>query len=82
MKRVSLREANQNLAKYVAAVETGKRILLTRRGKAVAQLVPVVDAAAEIRKQAAYKRMRARLHRGLNLGGITFARDELYDRTP
>lgn len=80
MRRISLREANQNFARYVAAAEAGERIVLTRRGKAVAQLVPAADAAAHARKRAAYKRFLDRLHRGLDLGGVTFARDELYDR--
>ncbi len=80
MRRISLREANQNFAKYVAAAEASERIVLTRRGKAVAQLVPAADAAAQARKRAAYKRFLDRLDRGLNLRGVTFARDELYGR--
>ncbi len=80
MRRVSLREANQNLAKYVAAAEAGERIILTRRGRAVAQLVPASDSAAQARKRAAYRRLLARLERGLDLGGVTFTRDELHDR--
>jgi hypothetical protein len=55
-------------------------MVLTRRGRAVAQLVPAAASAAQARKRAAYKRLLDRLHRGLDLGGVTFARDELYDR--
>lgn len=80
MRRVSLREANQNFARYVAAAEAGERIVLTRRGKPVAQLVPAADAALQGRKRAAYRRLLERLERGLDLGGVTFTRDELYDR--
>ena len=80
MRRVSLREANQNFAKYVAAAEAGERIVLTRRGKPVAQLVPATDAAVQGRKRAAYRRLLARLESGLDLGGVTFTRDELYDQ--
>lgn len=80
MKRVSLREANQNFAKYVAAAEAGERIVLTRRGRAVAQIVPAGDIAAQTRRRAAVRRLLARLEQGLDLGGVRFQRDELYDR--
>ncbi|TXF08811.1 type II toxin-antitoxin system Phd/YefM family antitoxin, partial [Pelomicrobium methylotrophicum] len=37
--RISLREANQRLSQYIAAVERGEEIIITRRGKPVAKLV-------------------------------------------
>jgi prevent-host-death family protein len=38
---VSLRDANQQLAKYVKAVEAGESFIITRRGRPVARLLPV-----------------------------------------
>ena len=37
---IALREANQQFARYVRAVEAGERFVITRRGKPVARLVP------------------------------------------
>jgi prevent-host-death family protein len=40
-KEVALREANQQFAKYVRAVEAGESFVITRRGKPVARLAPI-----------------------------------------
>ena len=40
-KEVALRDANQQFAKYVRAVEGGQSFVITRRGKPVARLVPI-----------------------------------------
>ena len=40
MRRVSLREANQNFSACIAEVESGERLVLLRRGKPVAEIVP------------------------------------------
>ncbi|HSU84932.1 MAG TPA: type II toxin-antitoxin system prevent-host-death family antitoxin, partial [Thermoanaerobaculia bacterium] len=39
--RVSLREVNQNLTRYVKAAEEGESIIITRGGKPVALLSPL-----------------------------------------
>jgi prevent-host-death family protein len=39
--RVSLREVNQHLSRYVKAAEAWESIVITRRGKHVAVLSPV-----------------------------------------
>jgi prevent-host-death family protein len=39
-KTVSLRDANQNFAKYIREVEAGEEIAVTRRGEVVAKIVP------------------------------------------
>lgn len=77
--RVSLREVNQRLTRYVKAAEAGERIVITRRGKPVALLSPLprqekpLDAA----RQAALERILNQSH---HLGGHTPLRDELHER--
>jgi len=41
-KTVTLRDANQNFAKYIREVEAGEEIVVTRRGEVVAKIVPVL----------------------------------------
>jgi prevent-host-death family protein len=77
--RVSLREINQNLTRFVRAAEAGERIVITRRGKPVALLLPVprqekpLDAAQE----EALARILGQAH---HLGGRPASRDELHER--
>ncbi len=78
---VTLRDANQNFAKYVRAVEAGEEFVITRRGQAVARLAP----AAGMRKltpeqQEIRRRLVARLRKGWKLGIGKLDRDSLYDR--
>lgn len=80
MKQVSAREANQKFSKLLTEVARGQEVVITRHGKPVARLVPVRDAAAARKREAAIKRMIAYMKRGVNLGGLRFTRDELYDR--
>ena len=81
-KEVTLREANQQFAKYVRAVETGESFVITRRGKAVARLVPVEPGKRILtpEQQAARQRALERMRRGIDMGGAGFNRDELYER--
>ena len=80
MKRVTAREANQKFSKLLADVADGHEVVITRHGKPVARLVPVQDAAAAKKREVAIKKMIAHMKRGVNLGGLRFTRDELYDR--
>jgi prevent-host-death family protein len=80
-KSVTLRDANQNFAKYVRAAESGEEFVITRRGAPVAKLVPVggrrvLTPAQEV----AYQRMLKRLKKGINLGGEKFDRDKAHER--
>ena len=83
MRRVSLREANQNFARLIADVEAGEEVVLTRRGRPVARLSPEPPTLrrGSPEWQAAYERMMARLNEGVDLGGLRVDRDELYDRS-
>ena len=77
--RVSLREVNQHLARYVKAVEAGERIVITRRGKPIALLTPVPpqERTLSAAQEAALERL---LNQGYHLGGRAPSRDELYER--
>ncbi len=80
-RRISLREANHHLSRYVAAVERGEEIVITRRGEPVARLVPVDrDAPMSAAARAALDRTVARMREGYRLGSGTVEREELHDR--
>ena len=82
MRQVSLREANQNFAKLIAEVEAGEQVVLTRRGRPVARIVPEARKKRELtpEQQAAYERLVALMNRGHRGGGQGVNRDEIYDR--
>jgi prevent-host-death family protein len=77
--RVSLREVNQHLTRYVKAAEAGERIVITRRGKPVALLSPLTPEARSLtaEQEAALART---LSRSYSLGGRAPTRDELHER--
>jgi prevent-host-death family protein len=80
-KTVSLRDANQNFAKYVREVESGQEIVVTRRGQPVIKLVPASGKRVLTPEQeAALERTRKRLKKGWPLGIGKLDRDSLYDR--
>jgi prevent-host-death family protein len=81
MRRVSLREANQNFSSCVAEVEAGESLILVRRGKPVARIVPFSEEEPRDPKhEAAVKKLAAFLKEGFDLGGIKVNREDLYER--
>lgn len=79
--RISLREANQHLSRYVESVERGDEVVITRRGVPVARLVPYQPTRGLTAQQAeARARTRERLERGYHLGGERPSRDDLHER--
>lgn len=54
---VSVYEAKTHLSRLLADVENGVEVTITRHGRPVARLVPIVDAADE--RAAAVARLRA-----------------------
>lgn len=81
--RVSLREANQHLSRYVQMAERGGEVVITRRGKPVARLVPLAAPGhKQLTKEQleALERTRRRMHKGYDLGGVLPDRDELHAR--
>lgn len=77
--RVSLREVNQHLTRYVKAAEAGERIVITRRGRPVALLSPVPQQGRTLTpaQEAALKRLLSANH---HLGGKAPSRDEMHER--
>ncbi len=79
--QISLREANQNLSRYIKTVEQGNELVITRRGKPVARLVPALaERQLSPEQLAALERTRQRMRRGYDLGGRMPPRDELHER--
>jgi prevent-host-death family protein len=74
MNTISLFDAKNRLSALVDQVEEGQEVTITRRGKPVARLVPVV---AEIdRSRHAVERLRA-LRESIAKQGATFNWEEL-----
>ena len=81
--RIGIREANQHLSRYIAAVERGEEVIITRRGQPVARLMPVTKKRQLTPEQkAARKRMRAAMAHGYRLAGGRIDRDSLHERRP
>ncbi len=80
MRTVSLMTAKQEFFKLIREVEDGHGIVITRRGRPIAKILPHrADRTDDPEWVAAYERMMARLQEGASLGGLTIDRDELYD---
>lgn len=81
MRTVSLMTANQEFSRLIRDVEQGEGVLITRRGRPIAKLLPHrADRTADPDWAAAYERMMAQLEEGASLGGLKIEREELYDR--
>jgi prevent-host-death family protein len=81
-KSVSAREANQQFSRILRDVEAGAEIVVTRRGRPVARIVPAPPSGERQltpEQEAALERTRQRLGKGWDLGVGKFNRDELYD---
>ena len=79
---VSIRDANQHLSRYLERVEQGAEIIITRRGKPIARVLPIVETQPRLSDDqiAARERLRERMSRGYALGGIRPDRDSLHER--
>ncbi len=80
MKTVPAREANQKFSKLLTEAANGEEVVITKRGKPVARLVPVCQTQTEEERERAIKRMVKRMRKGLHLGGRKFTRDEMHER--
>lgn len=79
MREIGAFEAKTHLSELLAAAEAGESVLITRRGRPVARLVPAGPAADRIAGLRGIRTLRARLAgRGiaLNADEILSARDE------
>ena len=77
MKTVTATDANRDFSKLLERVEGGEAVTITKRGKAVAKLVPVANDldAMEARKREHIARLRAQPA----IKAARGTRDELYD---
>jgi len=79
--RISVREANQHLPRYLEHVERGDEVVITRRGVPVAKLVGISERSELTPEETvARERLRTRLTKGYSLGGIRGARDRIHER--
>ena len=77
---INIREANQNLSKYIRLLHEGDEIVITKHGKAVAKLVSVTEEKILSDTQnEALQRLLNRRETGYHLGGKGVSRDELYE---
>ena len=63
-------EAKNTLSALLDRVERGEEITITRRGKAVARLVPAESGNSRDKARAAVARLKT-LRKGLTLGGLS-----------
>ncbi|XTI71602.1 type II toxin-antitoxin system Phd/YefM family antitoxin [Acidithiobacillus sp. AC3] len=81
IQRVSLREANQHLSKYVDLAAGGVEVIVTKRGRPVARIAPIaVDQQMSEAEKSALERSRTRMRQGYSLGGQSFDREAAHAR--
>ena len=69
MREIGAFEAKTRLGQLLDWVEAGEEVIITRRGKVVARLVPPEAGFDRKRARAAAARIRA-MRKGVTLGGI------------
>jgi len=81
-KVIGLREANQAFSRCIREVEAGEEFVITRKGQAVARIVPVRQKRVLTpEQQAARARARVRMEQGWDLGvEFPLDRDALNER--
>jgi prevent-host-death family protein len=80
-KTITLREANQTLARCTREVEAGAEYIITRNGRPVARLAPTGgNRVLTPEQRAARARTRARMERGWPIGAGSLDRDSLHER--
>ncbi len=78
---VNLREANQNLSKYIRALHKGDEIIITKHGKAVAKLIPFIEEKTlNPEQRKALQRLLNRITDGYHLGGQGVNHAEWYEQ--
>ena len=69
MREVGAFEAKNRLCTLLDWVEQGEEVLITRRGKAIARLVPAKHGVDREKARAAARRIRE-MSKGVTLGGV------------
>ena len=80
MRHISLRDANQNLSKYIAEVEEGEHLIVERRGVPVAEILPFRKRPGPEEREARWQAMLAVLDQGIDMGGVVPTKDEMHER--
>jgi prevent-host-death family protein len=80
MRSVSAREANQQFARILGEAASGEEIVITRRGKPVAVLVPWRRSPLTAEREAAIEQVVEIMRRGIGRGARRFSRDEMHER--
>ena len=70
MRQIGAFEAKNKLGTLLDWAEHGEEVVITRRGRAVAKLVPAAAAPDRDRARAAASRIRA-MRQGVTLGGLS-----------
>ena len=79
--QVNLREANQRLSHYIDEVELGAEIIITRRGRPVARLLPIAKKRKlTAAQQKIWKHLIGQLSKGYHLGNKKFNREHAHER--
>lgn len=79
MQTISVREANQNFSRYLNAVDHGEELIITKRGREIARLVPVVKVRPRSLNEVSAA-LRARLDKHtLPTELPAFVRDDCYE---
>ena len=87
--QVGVYEAKTTFSRLLERVAAGEEVVITKRGKAVAKLIPVAaaDRAAFVREQERvqeFERLLQEMRENALHGGkvVDWTRDELYEREP
>ena len=79
--QISLREANQHLARYVEAVEKGDEVVITRHGSPVAKLLGIPKKRQlSLEQKVVWQKFHAQMQKGYNWGGKKFDRESAHGR--
>ena len=76
MQHIGAFEAKTHLSQLLDQVEAGQEVIITRRGKPVARLVPMQAETAAERRQAAFARIDE-LRERLRAEGQTWTTEEI-----
>ncbi|MGA8901205.1 type II toxin-antitoxin system Phd/YefM family antitoxin [Bradyrhizobium sp.] len=82
MKTVSARQANHEFSDLLSRVERGEEILITKRSKPVAILVPYHPPRMTPERKKAIRHALDVMTKGLSWGSVLpgFQRDEMHER--